>query len=226
MIWRGGIQLWLAAQRHSGRGRAKAAQPSVQLDVRHEAGARELTARYTAMNTLCRCFSLLLLVVALSGCDRFRPLTGAARSYGDCLASRLSSAHTTEAGVAIIAACRSEFPPGIDLRRRQTRLPGIHVNGRAGLDESYGHARTFSGTLWNGSSAHVVTEVKLRIKLKPKQDAKTDKKSEGSSWLYSVPLELLPQTAAQFSIPIVPVSDSDFEWGVAEIYGVPVVSAR
>lgn len=106
------------------------------------------------------------------------------------------------------------------------RLQGVYVNGRAGLDESYGHARTFSGTLWNGNSEHVVTEVKLRIKLKPKQEGNGEKDKEASSWLYSVPLELLPQTAAQFSISIVPVSESEFEWGVTEVYGVPVVGAR
>jgi hypothetical protein len=143
------------------------------------------------------------------------------------LASRLASAHTTESGAAVIGSCRSEFPPGADLRKVQSRLQGIDVSGRAGLDESYGLSRTFSGTIWNGSSDHVVTELRIRLTIKPKEDKKDAPPPQGrTTWIYAVPVELLPQTAGQFSIPIVPVTDSEYEWGIVEAFGVPMETAR
>jgi hypothetical protein len=172
-------------------------------------------------------FGALAFVVVLPGCDRLK-MSATPTSYGDCLAKRLGAAHTTEAAAAIIGTCRSEFPPGSDIRKAQVKLSNVEVTGKAGTDQSYGMAGTFSGTLWNASTDHVVTEVRIRLSLKQLPfEGKAASASEGrSSWLYSVPVELWPQSAAPFSVNIIPVSDSEFEWGITAVYGVPVATAR
>ena len=47
-----------------------------------------------------------------------------------------------------------------------------------------------------------------------------------TTWVYSVPLELWPQSAGPFSINIIPVSEQEFDWGVTAVYGVTLATAR
>jgi hypothetical protein len=180
------------------------------------------------MRLVCQITLCLTATLALPGCDMWKlGKPKAPGSYAACLSERLASIHTVEGSAAVIGACRVEAPPGSDLRKSQSLLNGVQVTGRGGLDETYGVSRAFSGTLWNASPDHVVTEVKIRISAKPKLESKAASAPEGqSTWVYSVPLELWPQTAAPFTITIIPVPPSELEWGVISVHGLTLAEAR
>jgi hypothetical protein len=179
--------------------------------------------RFLAQTILC-----LTAASALAACDAWKSAPPKnPSSYAACLSERLASAHTAEGAAAVIGACRVEVPPGADLRKLEGPLRGVEVTGRAGLDESYGIARTLSGTLWNASPDNVVTEVKIRLTTKPKPEGKAASAPVSTStWVYSIPVELWPQSATSFTISIIPILESDFDWGVIAVQGLSATSAR
>jgi hypothetical protein len=157
----------------------------------------------------------------MAACDNVHRAGTTPGTYSECLGERLKSVHTVEGSAAVIGACTQEYPPGASLRDVQRVVELVHVQGTAGVDETYGVGNRFSGTLYNPSRDVVVTEVVIRLSIK-----KPDPQSAASApaWQpplnYSVRTTIWPQSAAQFSIPIVPFKEYGPDWGVATVYAV------
>lgn len=169
----------------------------------------------------------ILSVLGLIGCEKARFPGSRSATYAECLSERLKSVHTKEGSAAIIAACSQESPPGADLRKVQRVVQSVNIQGTAGVDENFvGIGNRFSGTLHNPSRDVVVTEVVVRLSIKK---AEVEKPAPAPPWQpplnYAVQVEIWPQSAVEFSIPIVPFKDYGRDWGVTTVYGVDTAVA-
>jgi hypothetical protein len=67
----------------------------------------------------------------------------------------------------------------------------------------------------------------VRLSRKP---IAADKAASAAEWnlplLYRVPLIVWPQSSTAFSIPILPDANYGADWGIAEVYGVSITTAR